>query len=75
MCEHLDIGGEGKEPLKHTYPGPPNTLPSNSLDIRESLSRDLPPCFCHRGRSPQPPAEDDEEDFDETLVAIDTCEW
>ncbi|XP_025049178.1 heterogeneous nuclear ribonucleoprotein U-like protein 1 [Alligator sinensis] len=25
-----------------------------------------------RGRSPQPPAEDDEEDFDETLVAIDT---
>nr|XP_056702054.1 heterogeneous nuclear ribonucleoprotein U-like protein 1 [Euleptes europaea] len=25
-----------------------------------------------RGRSPQPPAEDDEEDFDDTLVAIDT---
>ncbi|KAH1180903.1 heterogeneous nuclear ribonucleoprotein U-like protein 1 isoform X1 [Mauremys mutica] len=25
-----------------------------------------------RGRSPQPPAEDDEEEFDETLVAIDT---
>ncbi|XP_042749373.1 heterogeneous nuclear ribonucleoprotein U-like protein 1 isoform X2 [Lagopus leucura] len=25
-----------------------------------------------RGRSPQPPAEDEEEDFDETLVAIDT---
>uniref|UniRef100_H3BF55 Heterogeneous nuclear ribonucleoprotein U like 1 n=1 Tax=Latimeria chalumnae TaxID=7897 RepID=H3BF55_LATCH len=25
-----------------------------------------------RARSPQPPAEDDEEDFDETLVAIDT---
>ncbi|XP_025000247.2 LOW QUALITY PROTEIN: heterogeneous nuclear ribonucleoprotein U-like protein 1 isoform X1 [Gallus gallus] len=25
-----------------------------------------------RGRSPQPPAEDEEEDFDETLVAVDT---
>uniref|UniRef100_A0A803TFI5 B30.2/SPRY domain-containing protein n=1 Tax=Anolis carolinensis TaxID=28377 RepID=A0A803TFI5_ANOCA len=25
-----------------------------------------------RGRSPQPPAEDDEDDFDDTLVAIDT---
>ncbi|XP_062844385.1 heterogeneous nuclear ribonucleoprotein U-like protein 1 [Trichomycterus rosablanca] len=25
-----------------------------------------------RGRSPQPPAEEDEEDFDDTLVAIDT---
>ncbi|XP_060113559.1 heterogeneous nuclear ribonucleoprotein U-like protein 1 [Heteronotia binoei] len=25
-----------------------------------------------RGRSPQPPAEDDEEDFDDSLVAIDT---
>ncbi|XP_038623183.1 LOW QUALITY PROTEIN: heterogeneous nuclear ribonucleoprotein U-like protein 1 [Tachyglossus aculeatus] len=25
-----------------------------------------------RGRSPQPPAEDDEEEFDDTLVAIDT---
>uniref|UniRef100_A0A8B9NC60 Uncharacterized protein n=1 Tax=Accipiter nisus TaxID=211598 RepID=A0A8B9NC60_9AVES len=25
-----------------------------------------------RGRSPQPPAEDEEEDFDDTLVAIDT---
>ncbi|XP_064359023.1 heterogeneous nuclear ribonucleoprotein U-like protein 1 isoform X2 [Dromaius novaehollandiae] len=25
-----------------------------------------------RGRSPQPPAEDDEEDFDDTLVAVDT---
>lgn len=32
------------------------------------------PCFRSRGRSPQPPAEDDEEDFDDTLVAIDTCE-
>jgi hypothetical protein len=28
----------------------------------------------HRGRSPQPPAEEDEDDFDDTLVAIDTCE-
>ncbi|MBV94608.1 Heterogeneous nuclear ribonucleoprotein U-like protein 1, partial [Eschrichtius robustus] len=27
-----------------------------------------------RGRSPQPPAEEDEDDFDDTLVAIDTCE-
>ncbi|KAL1764773.1 heteroproteinous nuclear ribonucleoprotein U 1 isoform X1 [Sigmodon hispidus] len=26
-----------------------------------------------RGRSPQPPAEEDEDDFDDTLVAIDTC--
>lgn len=28
-----------------------------------------------RGRSPQPPAEEEEEDFDENLVAIDTCEY
>lgn len=27
----------------------------------------------HRGRSPQPPAEEEEEDFDDTLAAIDTC--
>ena len=27
----------------------------------------------HRARSPQPPAEEEEEDFDDTLVAIDTC--
>uniref|UniRef100_A0A7N5JES8 Heteroous nuclear ribonucleoprotein U like 1 n=1 Tax=Ailuropoda melanoleuca TaxID=9646 RepID=A0A7N5JES8_AILME len=27
-----------------------------------------------RGRSPQPPAEEDEDDFDDTLVAIDTCD-
>lgn len=32
------------------------------------------PSFQHRGRSPQPPAEEDEDDFDDTLVAIDTCE-
>lgn len=31
-------------------------------------------CSLCRGRSPQPPAEEDEEDFDENLVAIDTCE-
>lgn len=31
-------------------------------------------CLCSRGRSPQPPAEDEEEDFDDSLVAIDTCE-
>lgn len=30
--------------------------------------------FPDRGRSPQPPAEEDEDDFDDTLVAIDTCE-
>lgn len=30
--------------------------------------------FSDRGRSPQPPAEEDEDDFDDTLVAIDTCE-
>lgn len=29
--------------------------------------------FDYRSRSPQPPAEEDEEDFDDTLVAIDTC--
>lgn len=27
----------------------------------------------YRGRSPQPPAEEEEEDFDDTLAAIDTC--
>uniref|UniRef100_A0A8C6Y716 Heteroous nuclear ribonucleoprotein U like 1 n=1 Tax=Naja naja TaxID=35670 RepID=A0A8C6Y716_NAJNA len=29
-------------------------------------------CLSSRGRSPQPPAEDDEDDFDDSLVAIDT---
>ncbi|KAI4884422.1 hypothetical protein NFI96_009486 [Prochilodus magdalenae] len=29
-------------------------------------------CLFHRGRSPQPPAEEDEEDYDDSLVAIDT---
>uniref|UniRef100_A0A8D2L9U6 Heterogeneous nuclear ribonucleoprotein U like 1 n=1 Tax=Varanus komodoensis TaxID=61221 RepID=A0A8D2L9U6_VARKO len=29
-------------------------------------------CLFSRGRSPQPPAEDDEDDFDDSLVAIDT---
>lgn len=32
-------------------------------------------CLFRRGRSPQPPAEEEEEDFDENLVAIDTCEY
>lgn len=31
-------------------------------------------CLFRRGRSPQPPAEEEEEDFDENLVAVDTCE-
>lgn len=39
----------------------------------QPFSWDLTP-FPDRGRSPQPPAEEDEDDFDDTLVAIDTCE-
>ncbi len=30
---------------------------------------------CYRGRSPQPPAEEEEEDIDDKLVVIDTCEY
>lgn len=29
----------------------------------------------HRSRTPQPPAEDEEENIDDTLVTIDTCKY
>lgn len=29
----------------------------------------------YRSRTPQPPAEDEEENIDDTLVTIDTCKY
>lgn len=32
-------------------------------------------CLLLRSRTPQPPAEDEEENIDDTLVTIDTCKF
>lgn len=50
------------------------SLSSFSIPTALLLYSDSDPSFHYRGRSPQPPAEEDEDDFDDTLVAIDTCE-
>jgi hypothetical protein len=49
-------------------------LRRNFIHLHSSICYMTDPSFQPRGRSPQPPAEEDEDDFDDTLVAIDTCE-
>jgi len=54
--------------------GPLVNLSRNFIHLHSSICYITDPSFHYRGRSPQPPAEEDEDDFDDTLVAIDTCE-
>uniref|UniRef100_A0A8C9FVS7 Heterogeneous nuclear ribonucleoprotein U like 1 n=1 Tax=Pavo cristatus TaxID=9049 RepID=A0A8C9FVS7_PAVCR len=65
-------------PPPPTYGAPPTAYgpPPSAYSAPPAYSAPTPgytPSPPHRrGRSPQPPAEDEEEDFDETLVAVDT---
>uniref|UniRef100_A0A672TH86 Heteroous nuclear ribonucleoprotein U like 1 n=1 Tax=Strigops habroptila TaxID=2489341 RepID=A0A672TH86_STRHB len=61
---------EHREDKRWVPPPPPVPPPSPPRGLRV-----LSGGCARRGRSPQPPAEDEEEDFDDTLVAVDTCEW
>uniref|UniRef100_A0A674C590 Heterogeneous nuclear ribonucleoprotein U-like protein 1 n=1 Tax=Salmo trutta TaxID=8032 RepID=A0A674C590_SALTR len=70
--EEHDIGADGddySDEGKHIFRGFYVALKTFFRTIPLAYA---PRSCAHRARSPQPPAEEEEEDFDDTLVAIDT---